>query len=246
MNTSPPRGCLSIVGMGPGDPELLTLKAARILRESPVAAWFARHDRTGHAREIAGDLLSTDVIALRFAYPFTVEIPVSDPRYPARMAEFYDRCAEDIATHLDAGRDVALLCEGDPFLFGSAMYVFDRLHQRFRCEVVPGITGMAGCWSQAQMPMVHGDDVLCVIPATLDEDSLCAWLERANAAVIMKLGRNMAKVRNALRRAGRDDGRAMYVERATQAQQRCMKLADAGERAPYFSIILVPGRTGVR
>ncbi|ATU73850.1 precorrin-2 C(20)-methyltransferase [Komagataeibacter rhaeticus] len=238
-------GRLSILGMGPGDPELMTVKAARILRESPVIAWFCRHDRPGHARQIAGDLLPPTATTLRFAYPFTTEIAVSDPAYLVRMAAFYDDCARQVADHLLAGTDVALLCEGDPFLFGSAMYVFDRLHERFACTIVPGITAMSGCWSAAQRPMVHGDDVLCVIPGTLDEAALTQWLEQANAAVIMKLGRNLEKVRRALRAAGRE-ARAIYVERATQPQQRSMKLADMTGPAPYFSIILVPGREGAR
>lgn len=233
-------GRLSILGMGPGDPELMTIKAARILRESPVVAWFCRHDRPGHARQIAGDMLPELAKTLRFAYPFTTEIPVSDPAYLVRMATFYDECAEHIAGHLQNGQDVTLLCEGDPFLFGSAMYVFDRLHERFACTVVPGITAMGGCWSAARQPMVHGDDVLCVIPGTLDEAALTTWLERADAAVIMKLGRNLEKVRTALRHAGREE-RAIYIERATQPQQCLMKLTDMTGPAPYFSIILVPG-----
>jgi len=245
MNASAATGRLSILGMGPGDPELMTLKAARMLRESPVVAWFCRHDRPGHARQIAGDMLPAQAETLRFAYPFTTEIPVSDPAYLVRMAAFYDDCAGQIATRLQNGQDVALLCEGDPFLFGSAMYVFDRLQDRFACTVVPGITAMAGCWSAARQPMVHGDDVLCVIPGTLDEAALTAALERADAAVIMKLGRNLEKVRTALRHVGRED-RAIYVERATQPQQRWMRLADMTGPAPYFSIILVPGREDAR
>ncbi|WP_282758551.1 precorrin-2 C(20)-methyltransferase [Komagataeibacter saccharivorans] len=238
-------GHLSILGMGPGDPELMTLKAARLLRASPVVAWFCRHDRPGHAREIAGDLVSPTATTLRFAYPFTTEIPVSDPAYLVRMARFYDDCAGRIATCLRDGQDVVLLCEGDPFLFGSAMYVFDRLHDRFPCTIVPGITAMAGCWSVAQAPMVHGDDVLCVIPGTLDAASLTTRLEQADAAVIMKLGRNLEKIRTALRQTGREE-RAIYVERATQPQQRCMKLTEMQGPAPYFSIILVPGREDAR
>ena len=238
-------GHLSILGMGPGDPELMTVKAARLLREAPVAAWFCRHDRPGHARQIAGDMLSPHAETLRFAYPFTTEIPVSDPAYLVRMAAFYDDCANRIADHLRKGQDVALLCEGDPFLFGSAMYVFDRLHPHFDCTVVPGITAMAGCWSAAQRPMVHGDDVLSVIPATLDGETLAERLAQADAAVIMKLGRNLEKVRKALRHAGREE-RAIYVERATQPQQRCMKLTEMEGPAPYFSIILVPGREAAR
>ena len=135
---------LHIVGMGPGDPDLLTLKAARTIGAVPVIAFFAKRGRTGHARSIAGTLVAPAATELRFEYPFTTEIAVGDPRYRAEMDAFYEAAAAAVARHLDAGRDVALLCEGDPFFYGSAMYLFDRLGSSHRIEIVPGITGMSG------------------------------------------------------------------------------------------------------
>jgi len=238
-------GVCRILGMGPGDPELLTLKAVRLLGEADVVAWFAACGRAGHARVIADGHIPVTAQELRFDYPFTTGVSVEDPRYLIEMGAFYDSCAQRLAEELAQGRHVALLCEGDPFLYGSAMYLFDRLSPAHRCEIVPGISGMSGCWSAAHLPMVHGDDVLSVLPATLDEESLAAWLSRGDAHVIMKLGRNFAKVRGALQRSGRHE-KAVYVERGTQSGQICLPLDQAPEKAPYFSMVLVPGRKRAR
>lgn len=235
-------GTLHTIGMGPGDPELLTLKALRLIGQAPVVAYFAKRGRIGHARSIAGERLHPDVVELRFEYPFTTELPVEDPRYPADMGVFYENCAGLLAAHLDAGRDVALLCEGDPFFYGSSMYLFDRLRGDYPHETVPGVTGMSGCWTAAGLPIAHGDDILCVLPGTLDEDRLVARLQDCDAAVIMKVGRNLSKIQRALRRTGLEE-RAVYVERGTQDGQRLAPMIEMdGRNAPYFSMVLVQGR----
>jgi precorrin-2/cobalt-factor-2 C20-methyltransferase len=238
-------GCLSIVGLGPGDPELMTLKAARIIAASPVVAFFAKPGRASQARGIAAGLLRERAEELRFDYPFTTEVAVDDPRYPVEMAAFYDASACTLAARLRDGQDVALLCEGDPLLYGSAMYLLDRLRD-YRTEIVPGVMGMSGCWSRAGIPMVHGDDVLSVLPGTLDEAALARRLARTDAAVIMKVGRNLPKIRAALECAGLLE-RAVYVERGTMQGERIQPLsAVADDVAPYFSMVLVPGRQRAR
>ncbi len=239
-------GTLYSVGVGPGDPELLTLKAARILGTAPAHAYFAKRDRPSHAHAIAAAHLRPEAEALRFDYPFTTEMPVGDPRYAAGMTAFYEAASVAIAARLDAGVSVALLCEGDPFFYGSAMYVFDRLSSRYAHEVVPGVTGMCGAWARTGTPMTHGDDVLTVLPGTLDAATLAARLRTTDAAVIMKVGRNLPKIRTALAQAGRGD-HALYVERGTMADERIARLADMPDApAPYFSLILVPGRQRAR
>ncbi len=236
-------GTLHTVGLGPGDPELLTLKAARVLAASPAIAFFCKRGRPGHARTIAAPHLRPGVEEERLDYPFTTEIPVDDPRYLLEMAGFYERCADRLARRLALGQDVALLCEGDPFFFGSSMYLFDRLRPRFPTQVIPGVTGMSGCWTQAMLPMLHGDDVLAVLPGTLDTASMQARLAHCDAAVIMKVGRNLPRIREALAHAGMA-GRAIFVERGTMPGERVRPLADVpgDEPAPYFSLVLVPGR----
>ena len=239
-------GVLHVVGTGPGDPELLTLKAARILAAASVIAFFAKRGRPGHARSIAAPHLNPTAQELRLEYPFTTEIDIGDPRYEPSMHAFYDDCTGRIAARLDAGQDVALLCEGDPFFYGSAMYLFDRLHATYPTEITPGITSMSGCAAQARLPMTHGDDMLSVLPGTLDPARLTARLAASDAAVIMKVGRNLPKIRVALQTAGLAD-RALYVERGTMADGRMMPLAELpDERAPYFSLVLVPGRQRAR
>jgi precorrin-2/cobalt-factor-2 C20-methyltransferase len=239
-------GTLYTVGLGPGDPELMTLKAARIIAGVPVVAFFAKRGRVGHARGMVEGRLAAGVEELRLDYPFTTEIAVDDPAYADGIAAFYQDAAARLAERLDAGRDVALLCEGDPYFYGSSLAMIDRLGRTYATEVVPGVTGMSGCWTRAGAPMVHGDDVLTVLPGTLDEDRLAERLAGCDAAVIMKLGRNLPKVLSALRRAGLAE-RAIYVERGTMTGERILPLTEmAGEVAPYFSLVLVPGRQRAR
>lgn len=239
------QGTLHIVGVGPGDPELLTVRAVKTLQAAKVVAHFCRHDKKGHARTIADPYITPGTQDVRLAYPFTIEVSVEDPAYQRDIQGFYDSCAERLADSLAQGQDVVLLCEGEPFLYGSAMYLFDRLKGRFHTEVVPGIAAMNGCWSQAQLPMTHGDDVLCVLPATLPEAELAHWLGQTDAAVVMKIGRNMPKVRRALKQSGRLAD-AHYVERGTQAGSLTQPFEKCADTAPYFSLVLVPGRKGAR
>lgn len=238
-------GTLHVLGMGPGDPELLTVRAVRLLAAAPVVAYFAKRGRQGHARTIAGPYLAPGAEQLRFEYPYTTEIPVDDPRYEPALTGFYERSAATVALFLDAGQDVALLCEGDPFFFGSAMHLFDRLTPRFPVTVTPGITAMSGCWSAAQAPMTHGDDVLTVLPGTMARRELATRLQSTDAAVIMKVGSNLPKIRGAVAEAGLM-GRATLVECGTLPGQRLVPLADAAGPAPYFSLVLIPGRQSPR
>lgn len=238
-------GRLAILGMGPGDPELMTLKAARLLACADVVAYFAKRGQQGHARRIAEGHLAPGAEELPFAYPHTTEIPLDDPRYAVGLAACYDAAAAAIGARLAAGQDVALLCEGDPFFYGSAMYVFDRLAAAHPTTVVPGVTGMSACWTQAGLPIAHGDDVLSVLPGTLDEGTLADRLGACDAAVIMKVGRNLEKIQAAVRQAGLM-ARAVYVERGAMAGERIVPLAEVTEAAPYFSLVLIPGRQRAR
>lgn len=233
-------GTLFGIGVGPGDPELLTLKAVRLLRAAPAVAWFAKSGGSGQARRIADLHIGPAVEELRFDFPYTTEIPRRSAEYRAAMAAFYDAAARDIAAILDGGRDVALLCEGDPLFYGSFMYANDRLAARYRVEIVPGVTAMAGCWSRVGAPMTRGDDSLSVIAGTLEEDALLRRLRAADASVIMKIGRNLPKIRRALDRAGLLE-RAILVERGTMPGERIVPLSDRPDAdAPYFSLVLVP------
>lgn len=234
-------GRLIGVGTGPGDPELLTLKAVRAIEEAHVVAHFAKNGNVSNARRVVAAHLRPGVIELPLLYPVTTEIDKAHDAYKGAIGDFYARSAAGIEEHLAAGLTVAVLSEGDPLFYGSYMHLHVRLAHRFPTEVIPGITAMSGCWSQAGLPLVQGDDVLSVLPGTMAEDELARRLGDAHAAVIMKVGRNLPKIRRVLAAGGRL-ARAVYVERGTMADGCTMPLADkADDRAPYFSIVLVPG-----
>jgi precorrin-2/cobalt-factor-2 C20-methyltransferase len=233
-------GRLIGVGVGPGDPDLLTLKAIDALRHADVVAYFAKAGNASNARTIVAAHLN-GAEELPLLYPVTTEIPKEDAAYRDAIGAFYDASASTIATYLDDGRIVAVLSEGDPLFYGSYMHLHVRLSPRYPAEVIAGVTGMSGCWSSIGVPMTQGDDVFTVLPGTLPEYELERRLADANAAVVMKIGRHLAKVRRALDRAGRLD-RAIYVERGTMANASVMKLTDKLDGcAPYFAIVLVPG-----
>lgn len=235
-------GRLYGVGVGPGDPELLTVKAVRVIEQSPVVAFFAKAGRRGNARGIVDRWLHANQTELPLHYPMTTESRFDEPPYKEALSDFYKKSANAIAIHLEAGRDVALLSEGDPLFYGSFMHLFVRLRERFSVTIVPGVSSICGAWSAAETPMTWGDDSLVVLPATLPHDELVRRLALADAVVIMKLGRNLGRARQALAAAGLTE-RAIYVERATMEGERVLPLGEADEASsPYFSLILVPGQ----
>lgn len=237
-------GTMFGVGVGPGDPELVTVKAARVLSETRVVAYFGKRGKVSNALATAQRYLRADAEHLPLVYPYTVEISPYDPRYVTALHDFYGASAERIARELEQGRDVAVLCEGDPLFYGSYMYLHDRLALKQRCVVVPGITSFAGCAASAGMPLVSIDRVFSIIPGTLPEDELEAKLRTADAAAILKLGRHFPKVKRVLTRLGRLEG-ATYFERGTTEHEVVIPLKDKlDEQALYFALILVPKHDG--
>jgi len=224
-------GTLYGLGVGPGDPELVTVKALRILRTMPVVAYPAPDQGPSFARSVVASRLSPAQIEIAIRVPMT--------RAPAPAQAVYDRAAEAIAGHLDAGRDVAVLCQGDPFFYGSFIQLFERLSPRYPVTVVPGISSLMACAAAAGAPLAMRDEVLTVLPATLSEAALEKRLKSAQAAAILKLGRHLPKVRRVLKRL-RLVACAIYVERASLESQRILRLDEVDPAtAPYFSMILV-------
>ena len=229
------------VGVGPGDPELITLKAMRALNAADVVAFFAKAGNASHSRATAAAHVRPDLIELPLIYPFTTEIPKCSAEYRDAIAAFYDEAARTVAAHLEAGRTVAVVCEGDPLFYGSYMHLHVRLAPRFAAEIVAGVSGMSGCWSSAGLPIAQGDDVFTVLPATLPEDELTRRLSDADAAVVMKVGRHLPKLRRALACSGRF-AHALYVEHGTTAKAKTIPLAaKLDDEAAYFAVVLVPG-----
>lgn len=241
MNQVTNVGRLIGVGVGPGDPELMTLKAVHVLGQADVVVFFAKAGNQSHARGIAARHLRAGVIELPLLYPVTTELPSASAAYRDLICEFYDDSAAAVATHIDAGRTVVTLSEGDPLFYGSYMHLHTRLSKHYPTEIVPGVTGMSGCWSAAATPIAQGDDVFTVLPATLPEAELTRRLADSDAAVVMKIGRHLGKLRRALKASGKLP-RAIYVERGTMADTAMIPLAAKNDdSAPYFAVVLVPG-----
>lgn len=231
------------VGLGPGDPDLMSVKADRLVRQARHVAFFRKKGRPGKARQAVQGMLAEGAAEYAMEYPVTTELPVESEAYVELLSRFYDdwclRLA-DLARH----EQVIVLCEGDPFLYGSFMHLYTRLRERgdVRLEVVPGIPGMVGCWHATGLPITWGDDVLSVMTGTLPEDELVRRMQAAEALVVMKVGRNLPRIRRALQRCGRADA-AWLVQNGTTAAQQVARLSEVGDEVcPYFAIVLVHGQ----
>ena len=235
------RAILHGVGLGPGAPDLLSVRADRLVRAAPHIAYFRKAGRQGHARALVDGMLRADVVEHAMEYPVTTEIPLGDPAYNDALAPFYDDWANRLRAIVAAGQDVVVLCEGDPFFYGSFMHLHSRLSGAVAVQVVPGITGMSGAWTATGQPVTWGDDVLVVLPATLPEADLTRRIADADAVVVMKIGRNLPKLRRAVDRAGRMAA-AMLVIEAQMPGQQVMALRNAPDMVPYFSILVIHGQ----
>ena len=223
-------GILYGVGVGPGAPDLMTLRAARLIENASVIAYPTLAGAASFARSIAAELIPVG------ASEIVMDVPMSTDREPAQRA--YDLGAAQIAAALDDGQDVVCLCEGDPFFYGSFMYIHARLFPRYTIEIVPGVTSVAACAAVANLPLVARNERLTILPGPLPEAELRAEIDRAESVVIMKVGRHMPKIRAVIAALDLTE-KAIYVERGTLPQQVVLPLAEAPEVAPYFSIILL-------
>lgn len=237
---SAPMHPIVCVGLGPGDPELMSVKAARAIGQAQQVAYFCKRGTTGRARQIVEGLLPPDIPEHPMEYPLTTEAHFSREFYRDTLASFYDAKA----THLLAlarNAPVSVLCEGDPLFYGSFMHLYIRLQGRAEMEIIPGITGMSGCWTATGQPVTWGDDALLVLMATLPEMELIERAAQAEALVFMKVGRNLPKVVRALRQVGRYED-AWLVEKGTMPGQRVIRLAEVTGEVPYFSIVIAHGQ----
>lgn len=223
-------GTLFGLGLGPGDPELITLKAARLIREASVIAYPTLAGGDSFARAIAADLITPGTEEIR------MDVPMTTDRQPAQDA--YDAGAEKIAKILKKNENIICLCEGDPFFYGSFMYLYARLSRDFNVEVIPGVTSITACAARAGMPLAARNERLTVLPGPLPEEELRLRIEGAESVVIMKVGRHLKKIRQVIESLGLT-AQATYVERATLPQEVILPLPQAPEKAPYFSMILL-------
>lgn len=231
-------GTVHGVGVGPGSADLMSVRADRLVRGARHVAHFRKAGRPGQARRIVEGLLRPDVVEFAMDYPVTTEIPLDSPRYAATLSAFYEVCAGHLRGLAQAGEDVVVLAEGDPFFYGSFMHLHSRLGPDVPVRVVPGITGMAAAWAASGAPITWGDDVLTVAPATLPQAELVRRIRETDALVVMKIGQNLKKLQRAVAEAGRA---AVLVEYAAMPEERVLPLASA-QTAPYFSIALIHGQ----
>ncbi|WP_329811687.1 precorrin-3B C(17)-methyltransferase [Streptomyces sp. GSL17-113] len=232
------------VGLGPGDPSLMTVRAVEAIAEADVVAYHsARHGRS-IARSIAARHLRPDHIEEALVYPVTTEGTDHPGGYRGALEEFYTEAAARLAAHLDAGRTVAVLAEGDPLFYGSYQHMHKRLAHRYPTEVIPGVTSVSASAARLGTPLSEAEEALTILPGTLSEEELTARLASSDAVAVMKLGRTFPKVRRALERSGRL-AEAHYVERATMAGERTGLVADVDpDSVPYFSVAVLPSRVG--
>lgn len=223
-------GCLFGLGVGPGDPELMTLKALRLLRAAPVVAYAAPEHGDSFARSIVASWLGAGQREI------AVRIPMRPGPPPAAI---YNVAAGELAAELDRGNDVALLCQGDPLFYGSFIYIWTRLAGRYRIEIVPGVSSLTACAAAASAPLAAREETLMVLPASLGEVEIARGIAATDAVAIIKLGRHFPKVHRVLDELGLLDN-ALYVEHASLPNQRIMAFAHVdAAKVPYFSMALV-------
>ena len=235
-------GTIYGVGLGPGSVDLMSVRADKLIKSCNFIAFFRKAGRPGHARQIVSEILPENVKEYAMEYPVTTEIPLSDPRYKKIMTSFYDECCRHIKSVIESGDDVCVLCEGDPFFYGSFMHIYERLRFEVPIEVVPAITGMSAAWTATGLPITWGDNTLTILTGTLSEKELVNKISTTDAAVIMKVGQNLNKIRAAITLAEREND-AFIVEFAAMSNQSVCKLVEyTKEVAPYFSIIILHGK----
>lgn len=235
------QGQLFGLGIGPGDPELITVKSLRLLQQSPVIAYFAAKGKKGNSLSIVEGYLNDKQKLLPLVYPVTTEKLPPPFCYETVISDFYDASGRQVAEYLEAGQDVAVICEGDPFFFGSFMYLHDRLASQYNTTVVPGVCSVLAGAAVLGAPLVYRNQSLTILSGVLSEEELKTRLMNTGAAAIMKLGGNFEKVRRVINDLGWGE-RALYVERATMKNQRIVPINEVNPSdSPYFSIVIVPG-----
>jgi len=233
------KGKIYGIGLGPGDPALITLKSANLIKSSDYIFFFKKKNSESRAFSIVKEIIKDNAFKIALEFPITTEIDSMRKEYKNIMKNFYEQCVIKIDNILKKSFDICLLCEGDPFFYGSFIHIFQRLKERFDIEIVPGVTGMSGAWSSSKIPMVSGNEILTIIMGTLDEAKLKIQIKKSDVLVIMKIGKNFKKIFKVLKEQNLLD-KAYLISNATTKKEKIYKLDTINaEIVPYFSIILL-------
>ena len=233
------KGKIYGIGLGPGDPALITLKSANLIKSSDYIFFFKKKNSESRAFSIVKEIIKDNAFKIALEFPITTEIDSMRKEYKNIMKNFYEQCVIKIDNILKKSRDICLLCEGDPFFYGSFIHIFQRLKERFDIEIVPGVTGMSGAWSSSKIPLVSGNEILTIIMGTLDEAKLKIQIKKSDVLVIMKIGKNFKKIFKVLKEQNLLN-KAYLISNATTKKEKIYKLnAINDEIVPYFSIILL-------
>ena len=233
------KGKIYGIGLGPGDPALITLKSANLIKSSDYIFFFKKKNSESRAFSIVKEIIKDNAFKIALEFPITTEIDSMRKEYKNIMKNFYEQCVIKIDNILKKSCDICLLCEGDPFFYGSFIHIFQRLKERFDIEIVPGVTGMSGAWSSSKIPLVSGNEILTIIMGTLDEAKLKIQIKKSDVLVIMKIGKNFKKIFKVLKEQNLLD-KAYLISNATTKKEKIYKLNTINaEIVPYFSIILL-------
>ena len=227
------------IGLGPGNPELITIKSVNILKSAEYIFFFKKKSNNSRALSIVKDIINKDSVQIALEYPVTTEIDSKDSEYKLKIKNFYEESVIKMNNILKKPSNICLLCEGDPFFYGSFIHIFERLKEFFEIEIVPGVTGMSGAWSATKIPMVSGQEVMTVLMGTLSEEKLKFHVKKSDGIVIMKIGSNFKKIFKVLDEVNLLD-KAYLISNATTNREKIYKLNEVDvKNVPYFSIILI-------
>tara|TARA_B100001027_G_scaffold48750_1_gene32166 strand:+ start:8380 stop:9108 length:729 start_codon:yes stop_codon:yes gene_type:complete len=233
------KGKIYGIGLGPGDPELITLKSANIIKSSHYIFFFKKKNSDSRALNIVEDIIRNDAYKIALEFPVTTEIDYKKKEYKDALKKFYEECVVKMDNILEKSINICLLCEGDPFFYGSFIHIFERLKERFEIEIIPGVTGMSGAWSATRIPMVSGNEIMTILMGTLNEKKLKSQIKKSDVLVIMKIGKNFKKIFRVFKDENLLD-KAYLISDATTRKEKIYKLNEIDVKTvPYFSIILL-------
>lgn len=233
------------VGVGPGDPDLITVKGSNAIQSSDIIVYHQTSKKNSNALKTAQKWLRDDQLLLPLTYPVTTELSSQSETYANLIQAFYEQTTQLLKQHLATGKTISVLAEGDPLFYSSFMYIFDRLKNDCEIEIIPGVSSLFAAAAALKVPLCYRNQKFIVLSGVLSEEELENSLNADDAFAIIKLGRNITKVKRILAKLNLLND-ARYIERASMANEKIISLENVQEDcSPYFSMILIPGKSWV-